>query len=249
MSIDNTLETTSETNSGIKIGETTATWAKSQGFFNRYFPVTTSTNDIAKKEAFTPDLLENEFCLYLTDEQTAGRGRLERTWTSPQAGGALLSSWSFQVDSAPQPIFTTLAGLALYASAKATWPFLDWHLKSPNDLYIKNKKVAGLLVETVSQGSEYRLIIGLGINILSHPAEIDTSTCLLKNLNAEAPLLGEDWISFIERLFFEFSRLIPQITEEPTTTQMQSLLYVLNQFPLLEKKYSSFADLKAELWR
>jgi len=233
----------------ILIGETTAAWAKSQGFFNRYFSVTTSTNDVAKKEAFSPDLLENEFCLYLADDQTAGRGRLERTWTSPQAGSALLSSWSFQVDVAPQPILTTLLGLGLYMSAKTTWPFLQWHLKSPNDLYLKDKKVAGLLVETVSQGSEYRLVIGLGMNILAHPAEVESSTCLLKNLSADTPLLGDDWISFIERLFFEFSRLIPLISAEPTTTQMHSLLHILNEFPLLEKKFASVEQLKEELWR
>jgi BirA family transcriptional regulator, biotin operon repressor / biotin---[acetyl-CoA-carboxylase] ligase len=233
----------------IKIGEVTSTWAKSHQFCTRYSKSIDSTNDIAKKNAFTEDDLENEFILYVTDEQTKGRGRFDRTWSMPAVGSALISSWSFQILKPAKPHLTALAGLALYHAANATWPFLNWSLKAPNDLYIDDKKIAGLLLETVSQGSEHRLIVGLGMNILNAPADIITSTSLLKNLSAKTPLLGEDWILFLERLFFEFSLLIPNADNELNSTQLESLLVALNHFPLLEKKYTTHTEIKSELWR
>jgi BirA family biotin operon repressor/biotin-[acetyl-CoA-carboxylase] ligase len=233
----------------IQIGQVTKTWAENHQFKTIYSKSIDSTNDLAKKNAFSDDDLENEFVLYITDEQTKGRGRFDRTWTMPDAGSALISSWSYQILKPAKPTITALAGLSLYHAAKTTWPFLNWSLKAPNDLYIADKKVAGLLLETVSQGSEHRLIVGLGMNVLSYPPEITTSTSLLKNLSASTPLLGEDWILFLERLFFEFSLLIPNASEDLNSTQSESLMTALNKFPMLEKKYNSHADIKAELWR
>ncbi len=233
----------------IQIGSVTATWAENHKFFTKYFKSIESTNDLAKKNAFSDDDLENEFVLYVTDEQTKGRGRFDRSWTMPKSGSALISSWSFQITKPAKPTLTALAGLSLYHAAQTTWPFLNWSLKAPNDLYLDEKKIAGLLIETVSQGSEHRLIVGLGMNVLSAPTEIATATSLLKNLSPKTPLLGEDWILFLERLFFEFSLLVPNAEADLNTTQLESLLIALNKFPLLEKKYSSHADIKAELWR
>lgn len=233
----------------IKIGEISHIWAQSHKLCSRYIKSVESTNDLAKKNAFTDDDLENEFVLYITDEQTKGRGRFDRTWSAPKSGTSLLSSWSFQIVKPAKPTVTALAGLALYHAANTTWPFLNWSLKAPNDLYLNDKKVAGLLLETVTQGSEHRLILGLGMNILAVPSDIENATSLLKNLSSKTPLLGEDWTLFLERLFFEFSLLIPHVDLELNTTQLQSLLTVLNQFPLLEKKYTSHSEISKELWR
>jgi BirA family biotin operon repressor/biotin-[acetyl-CoA-carboxylase] ligase len=232
----------------IKIGQITSSWAESHKLCTRYTISTDSTNNLAKKNAFTEDDLENEFVLYLTDEQTHGRGRFDRKWIMPAPGSALISSWSFQILKPAKPTLTALAGLSLYNCANITWPFLNWSLKAPNDLYIDDKKVAGLLLETVSQGSEHRLIVGLGMNILSEPNEVKTSTCLLKNLSAKTPLLGDDWILFLERLFFEFSLLIPNSDVDLNSTQLESLRVALNKFPLLEKKYETINDIEIDLW-
>jgi len=233
----------------INIGEVTSSWAKNHKFCTRYSKSIESTNNTAKKNAFTEDDLENEFIIYITDEQTQGRGRFDRKWSMPKPGTALISSWSFQILTPAKPTLTALAVLALYQAAKTTWPFLNWSLKAPNDLYVNEKKIAGLLLETVSQGSEHRLIVGLGMNILSQPDDVPTSTSLLKNLSAKTPLLGEDWILFLERLFFEFSLLIPNANSDLNSTQLESLLTVLNKYPLLEKKYTTHSEIKTELWR
>ena len=140
-----------------------------------------------------------------------------------------------------QPALPTLSpqiGLGVFRAAQATWPFLEWNLKAPNDLYIGSKKVAGLLIETVSQGDEHRLLIGFGMNVISSPDSVPTATSLVHELEEEVPLLAEDWIAFLERLLFEFSFSL-QLSYEPlNTTTTASLLLALNQHPLLKEKYT-----------
>ena len=129
-------------------------------------------------------------------------------------------------------------GLALYRAANSTWPFLNWNLKAPNDLYIGNKKAAGILLETLSQGDDQRLLIGLGLNVISHPAEVETSTSIAEELSKATPLLAQDWICFLERLVFEFSFSLQLSFEPLNSTSAQSLLHALNLHPHLKEKYT-----------
>jgi BirA family biotin operon repressor/biotin-[acetyl-CoA-carboxylase] ligase len=229
--------------SDIKIGEITATWSKANNLKTNYFITTDSTNTRAKKSAFEQEELENEFVLYVADDQSQGRGRFDRTWTSPAAGAGLLSTWSFSVTEVPSPHTTAKVGMALHNAAKATWQSLPFSLKAPNDLFIGDKKIAGILVETVSQGSEHRLLVGIGFNVLGHPADVTTSTHLIKNLPRTAPLLGEDWISFVDRFLFELTMLVPLAHEELTSTQEANYVALVNLNPLLEKKFTSFSEI------
>src|SRR5262249_28071101 len=136
---------------------------------------TPSTNDQSKEEASS---IGPEPKLYLAAHQTHGRGRGKNTWSDTGAGESLLSSWSFQLAGPAQAITGPPLGDALYRSACAIWPSLEWSLKAPNDLYLGPSKVAGLLVEAVSQGDSHRLIVGLGMNVLNHPRAIANSTHL-----------------------------------------------------------------------
>lgn len=238
--------------SDIKVGITFKSWAEANNISCDYHLTTESTNDLAKDDAFNG---LNPIQLYVAEEQTQGRGRGDHTWNSPPAGTSLLSSWSFESKVTPTPYITSLIGLGLYNAARATWPFLDWHLKAPNDLYIGSKKIAGLLVETVTQGSLHRIIIGLGFNVFSQP-NLPIATHLLSELNKltnededHYPLMGEDFIRFLDRVLFEICLIIPEANQEPHFTIREALLHVFNQNPKLESKYTSFEDLKEDLWR
>lgn len=231
----------------IKIGEITAGWARARQLKTNYFKVTDSTNLQAKTAAFTASEFEHEFTLYVADAQNQGRGRFDRTWTTPSSGSSLLSTWSFLVSDRPSPHTTSKVGLALYNALKSTWQNLPLSLKAPNDIYLKDKKVAGILVETVSQGDDHRLLIGVGLNILSHPKDIPTSTDLISNLSKSTPLLGEDWIAFLDRFLFELTAVVGTAHEELSTTQQANLITLLNQNPILEKKYSQFKDVVKDL--
>lgn len=226
----------------IRIGQVSHHWADAQKIKAIYFASTDSTNQQAKDKAFDEESFSEHLIIYFADQQTAGRGRGKNTWLTPHSGSQLLSTWSFMLDQPTLPIVTPLVGLALYKAASATWPYLDWNLKAPNDLFIGEKKVAGLLLETISQGDDHRLLIGLGFNVIKSPYELDTATSLARSLPDDTPLLAQDWISFLERLVFEFSFSIQQSFEPLNPSTRQALLFTLNKNPLLKDKYVSIDD-------
>lgn len=223
----------------IRIGQISHQWAEAQKIKSVYFKSTDSTNQQAKDKAFDEESFSEHLIIYIADQQTAGRGRGKNTWLSPHSGSQLLSTWSFMLDQPTLPIITPLVGLALYKAACATWPYLNWSLKAPNDLFIGEKKIAGLLLETISQGDDHRLLIGLGFNVIKSPNELNTAVSLTHSLPADTPLLAEDWLSFLERLVFEFSFSIQQSFEPLNPSARQALLFTLNKNPLLTEEYTS----------
>ncbi len=105
----------------------------------------------------------------VADEQTAGRGRLDRRWTAP-AGSSLLCSFLFRPNVPTDRFFSLTALVALAAAdacrAEGVAPDLKW----PNDLVVDDRKLAGILAETVpaAGGAEISapaVVVGLGLNV------------------------------------------------------------------------------------
>ena len=141
----------------------------------RYLHSTGSTNaDVAAAaRADSPEGL-----VIVADEQTAGRGRLDRQWTSPPAAGLAVSvllrpagtdrGWS------PVPIgrygqLPLLAGVALAETVRRLGE-VDAVLKWPNDLLIEERKCAGVLAETVPPDGA--VVLGLGLNVTLRRSEL-----------------------------------------------------------------------------
>ena len=224
--------------SDIKIGHVTSQWAEGNSLFVNYKASLDSTNALAKAEAFEEQMFEESLALYLTDHQTAGRGRGKNTWINEDAGSALLSSWSYLLNGTPHPTTTCLIGLALYRALSTTWSFLNWSLKAPNDIYLGDKKVAGILLETLVQGDDVRLVIGIGLNVTSSPEAVDTATSIVEALPPSVPLLGQDWMTFLDRLLLELTDAVSKAEEKLSRTDCLSLLVALNKLPLLKEKYT-----------
>lgn len=220
----------------IRLGELTSKWAKNNHLYVEYKPQMSSTSDLAKNKAFDEELLDEAVCLFLTDYQSAGRGRGQNSWLSPQPGSALLSSWSYLVNALPQPTLAPLMGLAVYRALSSTWPYLAWSLKAPNDIYLGDKKVAGILLENVTQADETRIIVGLGLNIFSTPENIETATSIAAALPEGVPLLGQDYMSFLDRLFFEITDAISNCEQGLSPSDQASLKMILNKNPFMKKK-------------
>ncbi len=212
----------------LRMGKFTADWAKARGLETIYQQQMGSTNDLAKEQAFNEANFDQNIILYVTEHQSAGRGRNKNTWENAAPGTCLLSSWSFFMEDAPVPVTSPRTGLALFKAAMATWPFLPWSLKAPNDLYLGENKVAGLLLETITQGNDVRFIIGLGMNITTHAEKIETATSLVENLPQGVPMLGEDYIGFLDRLLFEFSLVIEKQGDALNETEGASLVHAMN---------------------
>jgi BirA family transcriptional regulator, biotin operon repressor / biotin---[acetyl-CoA-carboxylase] ligase len=212
--------------------QTTELWAKQRQLNVEAFDEIGSTNNEAKSEAAD---LDDQPKLYLAAHQTNGRGRGKNTWLDTGAGENLLSSWSFQLPQPPQSITGPRIGEALYRAAHSVWPTFPWSLKPPNDLYLNDQKVAGLLVETVSQGSSHRLIIGLGMNVLNHPRAITNATHFKTSSNS---LNESEWYQFLDVLLNQFKSSLAEIVLPHLNNEIRSnLLTALNAFPFKKEPY------------
>jgi BirA family biotin operon repressor/biotin-[acetyl-CoA-carboxylase] ligase len=124
---------------------------------------TASTNELAKRLAHEGTVLP---CLILAEEQTGGKGRMQRSWYSPPFTGIWMSV-------IVQPKITpVIAGhynffmSLVIASAIETYADYTVELKWPNDILIHNKKVCGILSEITSGSDNSSIVIaGSGINV------------------------------------------------------------------------------------
>ncbi|MGB8294373.1 MAG: biotin--[acetyl-CoA-carboxylase] ligase [Polyangia bacterium] len=169
-----------------------------------------STNDLLRSRAAAG---AGEGLLVVADSQTAGRGRLGRSWHSP-AGQNLYLSLLLRPALAARlasPL-TLLAGAALaqtLAQAGAT-PRLRW----PNDLLVPAagglRKVAGILTEMACDGERVRHIVlgvGLNVNSLEFPpdlAERATSLRLALGRACDRARLLVDFLAALEPFYDEF---------------------------------------------
>lgn len=136
-------------------------------------PSTASTMDDAAKAAAAgaPD-----GHVVLADTQTRGRGAHGRQWVSP-AGTDLYFSVVARpnVDTADTALVTLAVGLGVCDVAASLAPGRNARVKWPNDVWIDDKKCAGILVESRTMGSTIdAVIIGVGLNVnrLSWPVEL-----------------------------------------------------------------------------
>lgn len=216
-----------------RIGEWVKYWAEKSNIQLEYFYETTSTNDIAKKYSYT----NLDPIVFITESQTHGRGRGKNTWTNPEPGSSLLCSFSFGVESAPQPITTALVGLAVYRALSLSFEPHGLNMKAPNDIFIGSKKIGGLLVEVLSEGNSYRLIIGIGLNILASP-KIDVAEKL--DGKTKTPITQDSFCAFLNTLFVELTQVLADSTQpELSPATQQELLLALNAHPLLAEKYTA----------
>ncbi len=105
----------------------------------------------------------------VAETQTAGRGRLGRTWHSPRGENIYLSlSWVLALSKEQQRGIASLslvAGLSVVHVLQEIAPAICWQVKWPNDLWGNGHKVAGVLLESQSAGALLQLVLGLGLNV------------------------------------------------------------------------------------
>lgn len=108
----------------------------------------------------------SEGTLVVADEQTAGRGRMDRKWHSPKGTGiwmSLLLRPNIPPQKAPQ--LTLLAAVAVARAieeAAGITPEIKW----PNDLLVNGKKITGILTELQAESDRiHSVIIGIGMNV------------------------------------------------------------------------------------
>ena len=137
------------------------------------------------------------FCI-VAREQTAGRGRLERQWVSPKDAGLYFSiilrpkfeqtSWG---------LIPLMAAVAVQKALCAAYQ-LKTDIKWPNDILANDKKLCGILAETVDNRT---VVVGIGINIRkdSLPADIETATSVetVTGRDSEVEVVLPHLVSFL----------------------------------------------------
>ena len=110
----------------------------------------------------------------LADEQTAGRGRLQRAWSSPRGAGLYFSILLQPAIAQDQwPLITFMAALAV-GDALSEACDVNTDIKWPNDLLSGERKICGILAESVETPAGRAVIVGIGINLTAeaYPAEL-----------------------------------------------------------------------------
>lgn len=108
-------------------------------------------------------------------EQTAGRGRLQREWVSPKGAGLYFSIIVRpQFTQSSWPLLTMMAAVAVRDALFEAFA-LETDIKWPNDILADEKKLCGILAETVETPTGRAVVVGIGINLTkgSFPRELD----------------------------------------------------------------------------
>lgn len=166
-----------------------------------------STNEEAKRRAREG---AEDGTLIWAQEQTAGKGRGGRFWTSPR--GNLYLSMVLRPDCGPaeaaQLSFVAALGLGDAVGSVAP-PMVEVRYKWPNDVLFNDRKGAGILLESqlAADGGLEWLVLGCGVNVQSYPEGADNTATSLRfegappSLNSVALLeaFGRHFLSWVNR--------------------------------------------------
>jgi BirA family transcriptional regulator, biotin operon repressor / biotin---[acetyl-CoA-carboxylase] ligase len=162
-----------------------------------FFPTIGSTNDQAWRWV---DSGAPHCALVIADEQTAGRGRLQRRWVTV-AGSGLAFTLILKSPPLEAQLVQRLTGLAALTLCNVlrTKYGLSAQIKWPNDILLNQRKLAGVLVEARWEGDILKAaVIGIGINIA--PESVNPKTLPAKRLNFPATCV-EDGLGYpVDRL-------------------------------------------------
>ncbi|KAL5558348.1 hypothetical protein UlMin_034559 [Ulmus minor] len=181
------------------------------GRFLAWSPLLTSTHDVVSHNF--RELPVGSVCV--ADIQFKGRGRSKNPWESPK--GCLLFSFTLQMeDGRVVPLLQYVVSLAVTEAIKEICdknglPYVDVRIKWPNDLYLNNLKVGGVLCTSTYASKKFNVSVGIGLNVDNEKP----TTCLnafLKELPVAAYQFSREDIlaAFFNKFEFFFNLFIEQ---------------------------------------
>lgn len=177
-----------------------------------------STNTKAKELALRG---AGEATLVICEEQTRGRGRMGRSWTSTKGKDLL-----FSIILKPKLEFGELQRIILAAAVAVNRALKDLGIESqikwPNDIIIGGKKVAGILMETSTSGDKTKhVILGIGINVNQDREDIPDE---LKDKSISLKLVSKREIDRKELLDYLLVRIKESYLAVKNRVDMEELL-------------------------
>jgi BirA family biotin operon repressor/biotin-[acetyl-CoA-carboxylase] ligase len=153
--------------------------------------------------------------IFVADYQRAGRGRQGRSWLAGR-GDALMLSVIFREHATPPTPWrwTSLASVALAEAISELVPVLQPAIKWPNDVLLDDRKIAGVLAETTSDGQQLVAVVGVGVNVNSLTADLATvggAATSLRIASGQAVDRGELLLSLVRRMDAWLERPWPEL--------------------------------------
>jgi len=172
-----------------------------EGYKLHSFETVSSTNDVAKKMAADG---AGAGTVIISAQQEDGRGRQGREWISPK--GNLYMSCVLKPKILARDA-GQLSFIVAVALANVIDPFLpntaELKLKWPNDLLLRDRKVAGILLEadTQSSGEVNWVVLGLGVNVMIAPPDsISINEITLSQSELEISDIAHNFCVELDRL-------------------------------------------------
>jgi BirA family biotin operon repressor/biotin-[acetyl-CoA-carboxylase] ligase len=230
----------SKQNLGYRLSDTTdlmLPWEITEGLKTKqlgkkiyYFDSVDSTQNFASSIAKNSD---DGGSVVIAETQVSGKGRLGRRWVSPKGGIWLSIILHPAFDVSKITLIPIAAAVALSNAIQKTLD-LKTELKWPNDITLKSKKVAGMIIDaTVESNSVESLVLGVGINFRVNPKEIEKKikpkqnfygvTTLLKKTDRTKPArLVQSFLEELEKVLAELNvgktkPIISQWTKKSST--------------------------------
>ncbi|HSA60549.1 MAG TPA: biotin--[acetyl-CoA-carboxylase] ligase [bacterium] len=178
------------------------------------FEQTASTNDLAVAGAREGGA-EGE--VFVSESQTAGRGRLGRRWESPRGKNLYVSILLRPAcPPAQAALLTLVAGTAVHDLLADLLPGADrLKIKWPNDLYWGDKKVAGILTEMESQGNRLKwVVVGIGVDLNADPEDFSPEVREKVTSVKMATARAVDRETALNRLLEAFGQRYDEFTRE-----------------------------------
>ena len=153
-----------------------------------------STNDTLK--AMSREVQSG--CAIIAARQTAGKGRLSRSFLSPEGG--LYMSVLYRPEPERVPGLTAVAAVAVRRAIREECG-IDCMIKWPNDLICEGRKLCGILTETVWRDNRPDVIIGIGVDLNAEdfPEELRDKAVSVKQLTGE----DTDALALAEKILLE----------------------------------------------
>ncbi len=207
-----------------------------------------STNDVARQIARNGAA---QGTLVVAEEQTAGRGRMGRSWNSPP-GVSLLFSLVLRPRMAPNRVFQlAICGALVVAEVVCQRTHLPVKVKWPNDVLIRGKKLAGVLTETQVDLAGVRFVVlGVGININQAPADFpedmqDQATSIRAELGRSVSRRH-----LLQNLLLKFEEIYGQFQDQglaPFLDRWRQLSWVMDRKVTVQVGGKEFSGLAVDI--
>ena len=205
------------------------------------YPKVESTNAIAMQKIKEQQAEHGD--IFITEFQTNGKGQQLNSWFS-SVGTNILCSFvckDIQVPANKLSSFNMMVSLAVHKVINKYFP-QKVRVKWPNDVFVDDKKIAGILIESVLSGNLVKhLVIGIGINVneSSFPKEIGSACSFYTLTNSN--FNKEDVLNELIVSLNDFLSIVPRLGINDIIRSYESVQYGINQ-----KKYFRVGNEKIE---